>query len=215
MSKLRVHCFSISVDGYGAGPHQDLSNPIGVGGKTVHQWFFPTRTFHQMTGREGGETSVDDAYAARALSNIGAHIMGRHMFGPAAGPWPDDTWRGWWGDNPPFHAPVFVLTSHPRPSLTMKGGTTFHFVAEGIEVALERATAAADGQDIRLGGGVATVRQYLRARLVDEMHLAIVPALLGSGESLFADLDLAALGYQCAGHEATSGATHVILKRGR
>ncbi|HEX3912784.1 MAG TPA: dihydrofolate reductase family protein [Steroidobacteraceae bacterium] len=215
MSKLRVHCFGISLDGYGAGPNQDLSNPLGVGGMTVHRWFFPTRTFHQMTGREGGETGVDDAFAARGFENIGANIMGRHMFGPARGPWPDDAWRGWWGDNPPFHAPVFVLTSHPRPSITMEGGTTFHFIADGIVAALERATAAANGRDIRLGGGTATIRQYLRAGLVDEMHLAIVPDLLGSGEALFADLDLPALGYRCAEHESTAVATHVVLKRSR
>jgi dihydrofolate reductase len=215
MSRLRVHSFAISVDGYGAGRNQEFSNPLGVGGIALHQWIFATRTFHQMTGREGGERGVDDDFMARGIANIGACIMGRNMFGPARGPWPDDTWRGWWGDNPPFHTPVFVLTNHPRPSITMKGGTTFHFIADGIHSALKRATAVANGQNVRLGGGVATIRQYLRAGLVDEMHLAIVPVLMGSGESLFAGLDVVSLGYQCTGHVSTPNATHIVLTRAR
>jgi dihydrofolate reductase len=215
MSKLRVHGFSLSVDGYGAGPNQDLANPIGVGGMALHQWVFATRTFHQMTGREGGEAGVDDDFMARGFANIGASILGRNMFGPVRGPWPDDSWRGWWGDNPPFHSPVFVLTNHPRPPITMKGGTTFHFIADGIHSALKQATAAANGQDVRLGGGVATIRQYLRAGLVDEMHLAIVPALMGSGESLFSGLDVVSLGYQCTAHTSTANATHIVVTRAR
>jgi dihydrofolate reductase len=215
MSKLRVHGFAISVDAYGAGPNQDLSNPIGVGGMALHRWIFATRAFHQMTGREGGEAGVDDDFIARGFADIGACIMGRNMFGPSRGPWPDDTWRGWWGDNPPFHTPVFVLTNHPRPSITMKGGTTFHFIAGGIHSALERATAAANGQDVRLGGGVATIRQYLCAGLVDEMHLAIVPVLMGSGESLFSGLDVVSLGYQCTEHASTPNVTHIVLTRAR
>jgi dihydrofolate reductase len=215
MSKLRVHSFAISVDGYAAGPNQDLANPIGVGGMALHQWMFATRTFHQITGREGGEAGVDDAFMARGFTNIGAWIMGRNMFGAARGPWPDDTWRGWWGDDPPFHTPVFVLTNHPRPPITMKGGTTFHFIADGIHAALERSTAVANGQDVRLGGGVATIRHYLRAGLVDEMHLAIVPILMGSGESLFPGLDAVSLGFQCTEHASTPNATHIVLTRSR
>ncbi len=215
MSKLRVHGFTVSVDGYGAGPNQDLSNPIGVGGMALHQWIFATRSFHQMTGREGGEAGVDDDFMARGFANIGASILGRNMFGPVRGPWPDDSWRGWWGDNPPFHTPVFVLTNHPRPSITMQGGTTFHFVTDGIHSALKQATAAANGRDVRLGGGVATIRQYLRAGLVDEMHLAIAPVLMGSGESLFSGLDAVALGYQCTRHASTPSATHIVVTRAR
>jgi len=215
MSKLRVHGFAISVDAYGAGPNQDLSNPIGVGGMALHRWIFATRAFHQMTGREGGEAGVDDNFIARGFKDIGACIMGRNMFGPARGPWPDDTWRGWWGDNPPFHTPVFVLTNHPRPPITMMGSTTFYFITDGIHSALERATAPANGQDVRLGGGVTAIRQYLRAGLVDEMHLAIVPVLMGSGESLFSGLDAVALGYQCTEHASTPGATHIVLTRAR
>jgi dihydrofolate reductase len=215
MSRLRVHNFTISADGYGAGPNQDLSNPLGVGGMALHQWIFATRTFHQMTGRDGGETGVDDVFMARGIANIGAWIMGRNMFGPARGPWPDDTWRGWWGDDPPFHTPVFVLTSHPRPSITMNGGAVFHFIADGFHAALEQAAAVTNGQDVLLGGGVATIRQYLGAGLVDELHLAIVPVLMGSGESLFAGLDMVSLGYQCAEHKSTPNATHIVLTRAR
>jgi dihydrofolate reductase len=213
MAKLRVHTFAISLDGYGAGPNQDLHNPIGVGGGALHDWAFATRTFRQMFGTDGGTTGVDDDFAARGFANVGAWIMGRNMYGPIRGPWPDDTWKGWWGDNPPYHTPVFVLTHHPRNSITMDGGTTFHFVSDGIHEALKRATDAADGRDIRLGGGVATIQQYLRAGLIDEMHLAIAPVLLGSGEHLFAGVDALKLGYKCTEHVATPNATHIVLSK--
>jgi dihydrofolate reductase len=213
MAKLRVHCFAISLDGYGAGPDQDLANPLGVGGVAMHQWVFATRTFQRVHGREGGATGVDDDFVARGFAHIGAWILGRNMFGPVRGPWPDDTWKGWWGDNPPFHTPVFVLTHHPRPSIIMAGGTVFHFIADGINAALSRATEAAEGQDIRLGGGVATLRQCLQAALIDEMHLAITPVLLGSGEHLFVGIDAPKLGYQCTEHVATANATHAVLTR--
>jgi len=215
MPKLRVHSFSISLDGYGAGPNQNLDNPLGAGGEALHEWVFATRTFQQMLGREGGTTGIDDDFAARGFANIGAWIMGRNMFGPVRGPWADDTWKGWWGDNPPYHTQVFVLTNHPRTSIAMEGGTTFHFVTDGIHAALKRATEAADGQDIRLGGGVATIQQYLRAGLIDEMHIAISPILLGSGEQLLAAIDAPKLGYECTEHVPTPNATHVVLtKRG-
>ena len=207
MPKLRVHAFSISLDGYGAGPKQDRDDPLGVGGEALHEWVVATRTFRQMSGKEGGTTGVDDDFAARGFNNIGAWIMGRNMFGPVRGHWPDDTWKGWWGDNPPYHCPVFVLTSHPRTSIAMDGGTTFHFVTDGIHAALKRATEAAKDRDIRLGGGVATIRQYLRAALIDEMHLAISPVLLGSGEHLLADIDAPKLGYRCTEHVTTANAT--------
>jgi dihydrofolate reductase len=213
MPKLRVHGFSISLDGYGAGPNQDLQNPLGVGGEALHEWVVATRTFRQMVGQEGGTTGTDDEFAARGFDNIGAWIMGRNMFGPVRGSWPDDSWKGWWGDNPPYHCPVFVLTKHPRTSFTMDGGTTFHFVTDGIHAALKRAVEAANGRDIRLGGGVATIQQYLRAGLVDEMHLAIAPTLLGSGEHLLAGVDAPALGYQCTRHVPTTNATHIILSK--
>jgi dihydrofolate reductase len=215
MPKLRVHGFSISVDGYGAGPNQDRDNPLGVGGAALHEWAFATRTFRQMFGSDGGSTGIDDDFAARGFKNIGAYILGRNMFGPIRGPWPDDAWKGWWGDTPPYHTPVFVLTHHPRSSITMNGGTVFHFVTDGIEAALDRAIDAANGQDVRLGGGVATIRQYLRARLVDEMHLAISPVLLGCGEHLLADLDLRQLGYRCSEHIPTPNATHIVLAKGK
>jgi dihydrofolate reductase len=211
MTKLCVHGFSISLDGYGAGPNQGLENPLGAGGESLHKWLVSTRTFQQIFGNDGGTTGADDDFAARGFANIGAWIMGRNMFGPIRGPWPDETWKGWWGDNPPYHTPVFVLTKHPRASITMAGGTIFHFVTDGMHAALERATEAAKGQDVRLGGGVATIRQYLRAGLVDEMHLAIAPALLGSGEHLFADLNALALGYRCTEHVTTPNAMHVVL----
>jgi dihydrofolate reductase len=213
MSKLRVHAFSISLDGYGAGPDQDRTNPLGVGGEDLHKWFVATRTFQQLFGREGGTTGVHDDFAARGLKNIGAYILGRNMFGPVRGPWPDDNWKGWWGDNPPYHCDVFVLTNHPRASLAMAGGTTFHFVTDGIRAALKRATDAANGKDIRLGGGVSAIRQYLEAGLIDEIHLAISPVLLGTGEHLLAGIDLPKLGYQFAEHVPTPDATHVVLKR--
>jgi dihydrofolate reductase len=213
MPKLRVHAFSISLDGYGAGSDQSVANPLGVGGEALHKWFVVTRTFNQLFGRDGGTGGVDDDFAARGLKNIGAEIMGRNMFGPIRGPWPDDAWKGWWGDNPPYHCPVFVLTHHPRAPLTMEGGTTFHFVTDGIHAALERAREAAQDKDIRLGGGVDAIRQYLEAGLVDEMHLAVSPVLLGSGEHLLAGIDLPKLGYRCSEHVPTPGATHVVLKR--
>src|SRR5688572_30275582 len=195
--RLRVASFTISLDGYGAGPDQTRENPLGVGGEALHDWLVHTRTFEQMSGRDGGSVGIDDDFAARGMANVGAWIMGRNMFAPSRGPWPDDGWRGWWGENPPYHAPVYVLTSHPRGSIVMKGGTVFHFVTGGIQAALDQAFAVAGGQDVRIGGGVATIRQYLQARLVDEMHLAITPVLLGSGEHLLAGLDLPALGYAC------------------
>lgn len=213
MPRLRVHCFGISLDGYGAGRDQDHQHPIGTGGEALFQWFFPTRTFRRMHGTGDGTTGDDDDFAARGFADIGAWILGRNMFGPVRGPWRDDSWRGWWGDNPPYHTPVFVLTSHPRASLHMTGGTVFHFVTAGIDAALERAMEAAEGRDVRLGGGVATLRQYLRAQLVDEMHLAIAPVLLGAGEAVFADIDLPRLGYRCAEHVATAGAIHVVIRK--
>ena len=213
MSKLRVQCFSLSIDGIGAGPNQDLGNPLGVGGMAVHGWVLPTKTFQQMHGDGGGESGIDDDFARRGFEGIGAWILGRNMFGPVRGTWPDDTWKGWWGDNPPYHTPVFVLTHHARPSIVMAGGTTFHFVTEGIDVALQRAREAAGAQDVRLGGGVATIRQYLNAGLVDEMHLAISPVILGSGESLLAGIDLLRLGFRCAEHISTPKATHLVLKK--
>ena len=215
MLKLRVHSFAISLDGYGAGPRQDLENPLGVGGLALHERVFPTRTFRQMQGGDGGSTGIDDDFMARGLAGIGAWIIGRNMFGPVRGPWRDDTWRGWWGDNPPYHTPVFVLTRHARASIAMEGGTEFHFVSGGIHLALQQAADAAGGQDIRLGGGVSTIRQYVRARLIDEMHLAIAPVLLGSGEHLLAEIDVPALGYECTEHVPTAGATHVVLTKRR
>src|SRR5689334_23068817 len=213
--RLRVHCFAISLDGYGAGPDQDRENPLGVGGMALHEWAFATRTFRQMFGREGGSTGVDDDFAARGFSNIGAWILGRNMFGPVRGPWPDDTWKGWWGDSPPYHTPVFVLTHHARAPIEMAGGTTFHFVTDGIHAALERARDAAAGKDVRVGGGSATIQQYLRAGLIDELHLAIAPVLLGSGERLFGDLNLRELGYHCSQHVPAEHATHVVLTKQR
>ncbi|HXS79825.1 MAG TPA: dihydrofolate reductase family protein [Gammaproteobacteria bacterium] len=215
MSKLRVNSFSVSLDGHGAGPNQSLQNPLGVGGENLHHWVVGTRTFRQLFGNQGGSTGVDDDFARRGFDNVGAWILGRNMFGPVRGPWPDDSWKGWWGDEPPYHCEVFVLTHHPRESFSMKGGTTFHFVTEGIEEALERARKAAGGKDVRLGGGVATIQQYWRARLIDELHLAFAPAFLGSGESLFDGIDVAELGYEVTGHLATAAATHIVLVRKR
>ena len=214
MSKLRVESFTISLDGFGAGPNQDLNNPLGVGGTTLHEWAIATRTFQQkLFGSNEGETGPDDDYAARGFHNVGAWILGRNMFGPIRGPWPDDHWKGWWGDNPPYHTPVFVLTHHAREPLVMEGGTTFYFVTDGIASALERAKDAAKGKDIRVGGGAATIRQYLRAGLVDEMHIAISPTLLGTGEHLLAGIDLQALGFRCTEHKSSDHATHVVLSK--
>ena len=213
MPKLRVHTFGISVDGYGAGPSQSLENPLGVGGLALHDWVFPTRAFQRMQGKDGGTTGIDDDFAARGFENIGAWILGRNMFGPVRGPWPDESWKGWWGQNPPYHTPVFILTHYSRAPISMAGGTTFHFVTDGIHAAVDRASAAANGKDIRIGGGVATIQQFLRAGLIDYLHLAISPILLGSGEQLFANIDMRKLGYQCDEHVSTPNATHVVVAR--
>jgi dihydrofolate reductase len=213
MSKLRIHCFTISLDGFGAGPGQNLDNPLGVGGEGLHPWLLGTRTFHQMIGGEGGASGVDDDFVARGNENIGAWILGRNMFAHSRGPWTDDGWKGWWGDNPPYHVPVFVLTHHARAPLPMAGGTTFHFVTGGIHEALKQARAAAGGKDVRVGGGTATVQQYLRAGLVDEMHVAVSPVLLGSGENLFAGIDLVQAGYEVAGVSASVSVRHLLFKR--
>jgi dihydrofolate reductase len=213
MSKVRVGAFFLSLDGFGAGPEQSLENPAGVNGKALHEWAFKTRTFRAMFGQQGGETGTDDEFAARSFKNVGAWIIGRNMFGPVRGPWPDESWKGWWGDNPPYHVPVFVLTHYSRPPLVMEGSTIFHFVADGIESALRQAREAAGGKDLRIGGGVSTIQQYLRARLIDELHLAITPVFLGAGENLFAGLDLRALGYACSERVSTPSTIHLIVKR--
>jgi dihydrofolate reductase len=214
VSKLRVQSFAISVDGYAAGPNQGLETPLGVRGPELMEWFFHTRVWQEMHGQEGGgETGVDNAMAEQGFAGIGAWILGRNMFGPVRGPWPDESWKGWWGDEPPYHTPVFVLTHHARPVLRMKGGTEFHFVTEGIHAALERARAAAGGRDVRVGGGAATIRQYLRAGLIDELHLAIRPVLLGAGEKFWDGMDLGALGYEVAKHVAGERAMHVFLRK--
>ena len=213
MTRLIVHSFTISLDGYGAGPRQSVENPLGVGGEDLHDWLVNTRTFKRMQGREGGDTGIDEEFAARGMTGIGAWIMGRNMFGPIRGPWPDESWRGWWGKNPPYHTPVFVLTHYERPPLEMEGGNVFHFVTEGIHAALERARAEAGHLDIRLLGGAATIRQYLQAGLVDEMHLPVSPLLLGSGEHLLAGLDLPALGYHVREQVASPDAMHVVVEK--
>ena len=211
--KLKVCSFSMSIDGFGAGPRQDIDNPLGVGGLALMTWAFTTRTFQQMHGGLGGDSGIDEDFARRGFTNMGAWILGRNMFGPVRGPWPDESWKGWWGDNPPYHVPVFVLTHHPRASITMEGGTVFHFVTDGIHSALARAQAAAADKDVRLGGGVATVRQYLQAGLVDEIHLALSPCLLGAGEPLLQGIDLPALGFGRTEHVASPNATHLVLTR--
>lgn len=213
MPKLRVNCFAVSLDGYGAGADQSLENPLGVGGFGLHEWFLPTRTFQQTHGEGDGTTGIDNDYAERGMANLGAWILGRNMFAHSRGPWADDGWKGWWGENPPYHVPVFILTHHPRPSIEMEGGTTFHFVTDGIHAALERAKEAAGGKDVRVGGGAATIRQYLQAGLVDEMHLAIAPVALGSGESLLAGVDLVKLGYKRTEHANSDAAMHVVFTR--
>jgi dihydrofolate reductase len=215
VSKLRVAAFGVSLDGFGAGLSQSLENPMGVGGMQLHEWVLPTRFFQKMVGKEGGGTGIDNDFAERGFENIGAWILGRNMFGPVRGNWPDENWKGWWGDEPPYHTPVFVLTHYPRASIEMKGGTTFHFVTDGIDAALELARNAANGRDVRVGGGVATVRQYLRDGLIDELHLAVSRNPLGNGEALFAGIDLIALGYETAESVATDAATHIVLKRKR
>lgn len=216
MTRVRVESFTISLDGYGAGPGQGIDNPLGVGGTDLHQWAIPTRTFQRaLFGTDDGTTGVDDDFAARGFTNIGAWILGRNMFGPIRGPWPDMNWRGWWGANPPYHVPVFILTHHPRPPVEMEGGTTFHFVTGGIHDALDRAREAANGTDVRVGGGANTIQQYVRASLIDEMHVAIAPIVLGRGERLFEGVDLRVLGYDCVQHAASEKATHVVFRRRR
>ncbi len=213
MTKLRVHNFSMSVDGYGAGPDQTVDNPLGVGGEELHEWLVRTRAFHELYGQEGGEEGIDSDLVKLGDENMGATIMGRNMFGPVRGPWGDDDWRGWWGDDPPYHHPVFVLTHHLRQSITMQGGTTFHFVDDGVEAALERALDAAGGNDVRVGGGAATVQQYLRAGLIDDIHVVIVPILLGSGERLFEHLDGGPDGYECVEFVCSPAVAHVRFSR--
>lgn len=211
--RVRVSAFAVSLDGFAAGPNQDLEHPLGVNGPELFEWFFATRAWRAMHGLEGGETGVDNRMADEAMQGVGAWILGRNMFGPVRGPWPDERWQGWWGDEPPYRTPVFVLTHHPRPVLTMKGGTEFHFVTGGPQAALELAKEASAGRDVRIGGGVQTVRQYLQARAIDEMHVAVRSTLLGDGEALWAGIDLRALGYECAGSVAGERATHVRIRR--
>jgi dihydrofolate reductase len=214
MTRVRVESFAISLDGYGAGPNQDISNPLGVGGDALHQWALPTRTFQRaLFGADGGATGVDDDFAARGFQNVGAWILGRNMFGPIRGPWPDMNWKGWWGEDPPYHVPVFILTHHARPAIRMEGNTTFNFVTSGIHEALKQAREAARGMDVRIGGGPNTIKQYLRAGLIDELHLAIAPVLLGGGEHLFEGVDLRGLGYECIQFVASEKATHAVLRR--
>jgi dihydrofolate reductase len=213
MSIVRVAGFSISVDGFGAGPEQSLEDPLGKRGSELHQWFFGTRTFRAMIGEGGGSDGVDEAFAHRSMDGFGAFILGRNMFGPIRGSWPNENWTGWWGDNPPYHAPTFVLTHYPRDPIQMKGGTTFFFVTEGIDAALEQAKLAANGRDVKIGGGVDTVRQYLRAGLIDELHFALSPVVLGKGEAMFGGIDLPALGFRITEHQATEHASHLVLSR--
>lgn len=211
--KLRVNCFSISLDGYGAGVDQSLQAPLGVHGEDLHGWMRDTRSFKAMIGQEGGTEDIDETFVKRSFDNMGAWILGRNMFGPVRGPWPDESWKGWWGTNPPYHVPVFVLSHHARAPIEMEGGTTFFFVTDGIHAALKAAREAAQGKDVRVGGGVSTVRQYVAERLVDELHLAVSPVMLGRGESLFEGLDWRALGYRCVDRVATEKATHLVLQR--
>lgn len=213
MTKVRVSGFSISLDGFGAGPDQSLADPLGRGGEELHEWFFPTTTFRTMIGQDGGTNGIDEGFARASMDGFGAFILGRNMFGPVRGPWPDGEWKGWWGDDPPYHAPTFILTHHPRDPIVMAGGTTFHFVTDGIEAALERAKDAAGGRDVKIGGGVATVRQYLAAGLIDDLHLAVAPRLLGTGEAMFAGMDWAALGYRVGRSVAGEGAAHIMIER--
>lgn len=214
MPKVRVAGFGVSADGFSAGIEQSLSDPLGKRGTEIFQWFFHTKAFCSMHGREGGSAGdIDDKYAYLAMDNFGAFILGRNMFGPVRGPWTDNSWKGWWGENPPYHAPTFILTHYEREPLVMEGGTTFHFVTGGIEEALSLAKTAAGNKDVKIGGGVSTVRQYLKAGLIDSIHLASVPVLLGKGESLFEGLDLNALGFSVAGHETSEYATHLLLDR--
>jgi len=213
MGKVRVAGFAVSLDGFGAGPEQSLEHPLGLRGPELHNWFYPTRTFRSMIGQEGGSEGVDDDFARRSMEGFGAFILGRNMFGPIRGDWPDAVWKGWWGDNPPYHAPTFILTRYARAPIVMEGGTTFHFVTDGIDAALDLARAAAGDLDVKIGGGVSTVRQYLRAGVIDELHLVMSPVLLGRGESLFAGIDVPGLGYQVTEVVPTEQATHVMLAR--
>jgi dihydrofolate reductase len=213
MSKVRVGAFSISFDGFGAGPRQDLNNPLGIRGLELHNWFFKTEVFKKMQAQSGGERGLDNHFALKSFENVGAWILGRNMFGPVRGPWDGDSWKGWWGKNPPYHTPVFVLTHHARAPLDMEGGTTFYFVTEGAEAALNKAKDAANGKDVRIGGGVSTLRQYLAADLIDELHLAISPVLLGEGENLFQGMNLSATGFAVTSVEAGENATHVLIKK--
>jgi dihydrofolate reductase len=215
VGRVRVGSFGLSIDGYGAGPHQDLEHPLGVGGEALFEWFFATRTWREKHNEDGGEVGVDDDFASRGFENVGAWIIGRNMFGPLRGAWPDEAWKGWWGDEPPYHVPVFVLTHYRRAPLEMRGGTIFHFVTEGAVTALELASKAAGRRDVRIGGGVATIREYLREGLIDEMHLAVVPTLLGTGEQLFAGMELPKLGYAVTETAATKRATHVVVAKVR
>jgi dihydrofolate reductase len=214
MSKVMVAAFSVSLDGYGAGPRQDLANPLGVRGTEVHNWFFQTDIFQKIHGGGDGASGIDNDFAAQSFENVGAWILGRNMFGPVRGPWIDESWKGWWGDTPPYHVPVFVLTHYARAPLEMKGGTTFHFVTDGLDSALEQAKAAANGKDVRIGGGVSTIRQYLTAGRIVELHLALSPVLLGEGEALFAGIDLPRLGFKVVKMVAGENATHVIIRKG-
>lgn len=213
MARVIVSGFSLSMDGFGAGPDQSLDDPLGKRGMELHRWIFDTRTFQAMIGQDGGADGIDEDYAARAMRGFGAFILGRNMFGPIRGEWPDETWKGWWGENPPYHAPVFVLTHHARAPVEMAGGTTFHFVTDGIAAALGRAKAVAGGRNVKIAGGVSTVRQYLQADLIDEMHLAIAPVVLGRGEALFAGIDLPSLGFRVVERAATEHAMHVVLTK--
>jgi len=216
MTRVRVESFTISFDGYGAGPKQDVSNPLGIGGTDLHQWLIPTRTIQRaLFGKDGGTTGIDEDFAWRGFRNVGAWILGRNMFGPIRGPWPDMNWKGWWGDNPSYHVPVFILTHHARPPIAMEGNTTFHFITGGIREALDRAREAAAGRDVRIGGGPNTIQQYLGEGLIDELHIAIAPVLLGSGERLFKGVDLRALGYECVEFAGSEKATHVVLRHPR
>ena len=213
MTKVRVAGFAISLDGFGAGPEQSLENPLGKRGTELHRWFFETKTFKAMVGGSGGSEGIDEDYARRSMAGFGAFILGRNMFGPVRGEWRDESWKGWWGANPPYHAPTFVLTHHPRDPIEMEGGTAFIFVTKGIEAALDQAKQAANGRDVKIGGGVETVRQYLRAGLIDELHLALSPVVLGQGEAMFAGIDLPALGFRVTEHQATAHASHIVLSR--
>jgi dihydrofolate reductase len=213
MSKVRVASFSVSIDGFGAGPQQDLTNPLGVRGTELHSWFFPTEAFRKMTGQSGGSRGVDNEMAERGFENVGAWILGRNMFAPLRGPWLDDAWKGWWGEEPPYHTPVFVLTHHARQPLVMRGGTTFYFITDGIHSALTQAREAAVGKDVKIGGGVATIREYLQAGLIDELHLAVSPVFLGEGEHLFSGINLHQLGFVVSRRVSGEHATHVLLQK--